>query len=806
MKCIAIFAAIALLTPYFAQSDENVLILKIKPDEIKTIEFPLGTKIKIYADGCKIWRGTGIKNGGRFLFINIWSKEGGIVKIKYELPSHPFITKDEYDFLIITPSKWKEILQPLKEHKEKYGIKTIIVSLDEIYGGKYFATQGRDDAEKVKYFIKDAIENWGIEYVMLVGGRKFSKEEWIMPIRYAWLNDRSSSWEYERRFLSDLYFADIYDANGSFSSWDTNRNGCYGEYDHEIGNKKLKDDVDLYPDVYIGRLPARTKNELRRVVQNIISYEEQSQNFKKVVLIGGDLYLHDPWDIAEGEYLLDEIAKEMNSYNIVKLYASNGLNAKMINDEIKNADFVVFEGAGAHHLWATHAKNDEKWIYYYAWNILQIRNEKLPIVLTAGARLGQFNQSRECFSWLFVSKGKSVASIGPTGLCWIGHGENITKIFLGNLHIRLCKEIAKKDLLGKAWGNAIISYLNSFKWEGVAKAFHMKAVEELEIFGDPTLKIGGYSYECNLQRKLHVGGDGEGNYSKIQDAINDANNGDIIIVHPGIYEEDLIVNKSVELIGINATIKTNGMKLEANSIKIRNFSIVGYEKGIGLECNGNEITIENNYIRAFNYSILLNGSNCIVKSNDIHGNICGIWINGNDCFIEGNELHNNWYGVWIENGRNESIENNYFHFNHWYALWVEGKDGTIIANNFSRNWYSIYLYNSNDFIISENFIYRNQHGPQFVNSSNNIFESNDVRKNEHYGIYFGWRSKGNVITKNNFIGNAYNARDDDKNKWQANYWDDYIGLKIKILWLLHIPKYIPKLSFDWTPALKPYKM
>ena len=53
MKCIAIFAAIALLTPYFAQSDENVLILKIKPDEIKTIEFPLGTKIKIYADGCK---------------------------------------------------------------------------------------------------------------------------------------------------------------------------------------------------------------------------------------------------------------------------------------------------------------------------------------------------------------------------------------------------------------------------------------------------------------------------------------------------------------------------------------------------------------------------------------------------------------------------------------------------------------------------------------------------------------------------------------------------------------------------------
>ncbi|HHF55470.1 MAG TPA: hypothetical protein ENL42_00960, partial [Thermoplasmatales archaeon] len=90
------------------------------------------------------------------------------VTIKYEPPKKPLFTKDEYDLLIIAPDSWMDELQPLKEHKEQHGIKTIIVGLDEIYSGKYFAAEGRDDAEKIKYFIKNAIEEWGIEYVMLV--------------------------------------------------------------------------------------------------------------------------------------------------------------------------------------------------------------------------------------------------------------------------------------------------------------------------------------------------------------------------------------------------------------------------------------------------------------------------------------------------------------------------------------------------------------------------------------------------------------------------------------------------------------
>jgi parallel beta-helix repeat protein len=786
-------------------------IVYVTADGVKTLIFPLGTEIKqIDGNEVEIRKASGLKDGQHVLFLCILSKEITRVRVIYELPSHPFCNADEYDFLIITPTKWKDVLEPLVKHKEKYGIHAIIVSLDEIYSGKYFDTYGKDEAEQIKYFIKDGIECWGIKYVMLVGGRSGLSEKWLMPIRYSWLNDRSSSWEYERRFISDLYYADIYDANGAFSSWDSNNNGYYAEYDHELNGKKLTDDVDLLPDVYLGRLPARSRVELKRVVNNIIQYENTPDTrFNKIVLCGGDFYLHDPWDIAEGEYLLDAISEQMENYNVTKIYASQELNAKKINEAInEGADIVVFEGAGNPNLWGTHAKDTQKWIYYDKFNILQLKNKYLPVVLTSGARIGRFTGSKECFNWFFVSKGKAIASIGSTGLCWIGHGANVTEMFLGNLHIRLCKKMAERRLLGDAWGEAIEEYLCNFTWRGVARAFHMKAAEELELFGDPTLKIGGYK-EYKIKKSttnnvLHVSEDGYRNYTKIQDNLNNAGNGSIN-VYPNVYYENLCIDKSLTIIGNDAKIKTDGITLLSPYITIKGFSIEGNKKGDGLTCYGDNALIENNTICFFNTSIFVSGDHCLIKGNEIRNSECGVWFDATEQGeITDNSIKNNWYGVWGEYASNTTIADNNFSYNEWYAVWMEGVHGNIIGNNFSKNWYPIYLYNSHYFSMEENTITLNIHGPQFVNSSFNLIERNVIKSNEHYGAFFGWRSKKNEITHNDFIENANNARDDGSNTWDKNYWSDYIGLKINLFYLMRFPYYIKQFSFDWHPAKEPY--
>ncbi|MCD6222822.1 MAG: hypothetical protein J7K12_03975, partial [Thermoplasmata archaeon] len=160
----------------------------------------------------------GIKDGKHVIFVNIYlypyrynpvrneimHANNFDIKVDYSKPKKPLFTASNYDLLIIAPDQWLSYLQPLVQHKESHGIRTKLVGLSEC-----LAMNGRDDAEKVKYYIKKEIEEDGIKYVMLVGGRHggILQEKWWIPVRYTNLDDNSN---WEKSYLSDLYFADVY--------------------------------------------------------------------------------------------------------------------------------------------------------------------------------------------------------------------------------------------------------------------------------------------------------------------------------------------------------------------------------------------------------------------------------------------------------------------------------------------------------------------------------------------------------------------------------------------------------------------
>ena len=54
---------------------------------------------------------------------------------------------------------------------------------------------------------------------------------------------------------------------------------------------------------------------------------------------------------------------------------------------------------------------------------------------------------------------------------------------------------------------------------------------------------------ASIGNTLYVGGTGLGNYSFIQDAINNASDGDTVFVYNGVYNESLVINKSISLQG-----------------------------------------------------------------------------------------------------------------------------------------------------------------------------------------------------------------------------------------------------------------
>jgi len=248
------------------------------------------------------------------------------IEIEYDSPVSDIFSKDSiYDLVIITPSKFSGEVQRLVDHKNLFGINTTLKTTESIYE-EYPFTAYRDNAEKIKFFIKDAIEEFGITYVLLFGGLKsilfgnykddinHGSKGWYVPVRFSnfqW--DGAQTYNFtsgEPGFLCDLYYADIYKEGGEFDDWDSNGNDIFAEWEGDH-----LDELDLYPDVAIGRLAVRNAKEAKDVVNKIINYEKQPADpswFKRMISISGDGFLdQEDWNIQwdtkglpDGEYTI----------------------------------------------------------------------------------------------------------------------------------------------------------------------------------------------------------------------------------------------------------------------------------------------------------------------------------------------------------------------------------------------------------------------------------------------------------------------------------------------------------------------
>ncbi len=258
----------------------------------------------------------------------VYSAENAILKITYEnTPKNDlFKTNAGYDMVIIAPSTFSKDLQKLIDHKNKYGVQTILKTTEDIY--KEY--QGRDKPEQIKYFIKDALEKWNVKYVLLVGGLKSivwgnprddanqGSKDWYVPVRYNNIYDNPkfplSESAHDPGVITDLYYADIYKQGGVFDDWDPNHDG----YICAWGKPDVENDtgIDMYPDVALGRLPCRNTREVRNMIDKIITYETGypagKDWFNKILSISGDGFLDQQdlnfeWDtnsIPDGDYTI----------------------------------------------------------------------------------------------------------------------------------------------------------------------------------------------------------------------------------------------------------------------------------------------------------------------------------------------------------------------------------------------------------------------------------------------------------------------------------------------------------------------
>ena len=285
-------------------------------------------------------------------------------------------------------------------------------------------------------------------------------------------------------------------------------------------------------------------------------------------------------------------------------------------------------------------------------------------------------------------------------------------------------------------------------------------------------------------------------FSKIDEAIKNANDGDIIMVHEGIYEENLVINKRISLIAIGKVtligakaeepvvkIATNGVQIEGFNITTNGFfSIAIYiAKGYGLgriynntltnayfgiysdETFGNEI-VSNSIIKN-TFGIMLNyTSETEIKQNKIENNKYGVVLSGDrKNTIQENNIISNQYGIYLFNSQSDYVFNNYL-FNNFYGIYLTSfSSNVIVKNNIAINsQYSIFVDTSHFNEVSRNEVESSTYGVYLQNCRHNNILSNFIR-NETIGLQL-YSTINNTVLNNTVtecmigieIDNAYN--------------------------------------------------
>ncbi len=159
----------------------------------------------------------------------------------------------EAEYLIITSAELAPAFYPYAVWKNQKGLLTEIVLLEDIS----LQYPGEDDPARIRSYLQEAYVA-GARWVLLGG------DENIFPVRYAYPGNVSTPPELYHQQATDLYYADL------TGNWDTDGDGIYGEYNH--------DDPDIYPEIYVGRVPAENSEEVEIWVEKALLYEQNPGN------------------------------------------------------------------------------------------------------------------------------------------------------------------------------------------------------------------------------------------------------------------------------------------------------------------------------------------------------------------------------------------------------------------------------------------------------------------------------------------------------------------------------------------------
>ena len=314
-------------------------------------------------------------------------------------------------------------------------------------------------------------------------------------------------------------------------------------------------------------------------------------------------------------------------------------------------------------------------------------------------------------------------------------------------------------------------------------------------------------------------------YKTIQSALKVAEDGDTLFVDAGRYrEKNLLISKSIVLIGNGFPILDGERIYEIISIKANNVIIEGFKlihsgissledlSGIKVYDAQNAI-IRNNILEDTFFGIYIqNGLNCTVENNILKaisieeqqsGNGIHCW-KGDSLKVIGNDISGHRDGIYFEFVKNSVIWRNISKNNIRYGLHFMFSNDDMYVNNvfrnngsgvsvmysnrikmfsnyFEENWgdaaHGILLKEISDGFMEGNYFTKNT-SAIYMEGANRIYMKRNVFENNGWALKIQASCMDVILESNNFIGNTFDVGTNGslvQNQFKNNYWDKYEG-------------------------------
>ena len=241
------------------------------------------------------------------------------------------------EYIVITSQAIKNSFVPLVEWKTRKGVNAEIMTVEDIRNSYW----GIDDAEKVRNFLIESYQS-GLKWVLLGGNGD------VVPIRYAYQGNTSIPPSIANQQICDLYYSDL------TGNWDKDTDGIWGE--------PLEDSPDIYPEIFVGRIPCQDSQEASQFVEKLLSYEQDPGEgdfgyLSQALWMCSD-QMRD-WNEGEGQHKLVSQYLPANFYQLLDslVEAPSGAAPNPVSPVGENCVMLMNQGWGVTGIFA-HGRTD----------------------------------------------------------------------------------------------------------------------------------------------------------------------------------------------------------------------------------------------------------------------------------------------------------------------------------------------------------------------------------------------------------------------------------------------------------------